>query len=229
MGFFDKIKDAKQQHDAKAEEERRRAREARERSQREKEEQEQRIRDGLRNSALMKYIVAGLINEPWLPESQGSWDSNRRQIIVTPEAVSANDYAEDDYFHVLKEISPGANNTVSISRAIDRMAQRDSRSYGGWESISVPFDIGRQFTDLLDKKYQDRNAVYITYEGAGYEKIGDSETLLYFAEALKAEFEVRYPNCTFSRLVHKNYYGLRAFEMYVPEKKKNALSVDNFR
>ena len=227
MGFFDKIKDVKLQHDAKVEEERQRAREARERIKREEEEKEQRIFEGLRNSDLMQNVVKILTQEPWLSESQGSWDSNRRQIIVTPEAVSANDYAEDDYFQVLERISASGNNTVSVKISSSRRAEKDGN--GKWISEHVPYtDLGMRFANIMHEQYRDGKCVYVSYEGIGYGEITEEKTLKYFVKVLKSVLEERYPELKFSD-IHRNYFGLQAFEMYVPEKRKQSISIDDFK
>lgn len=214
------------QHDAKVEEERQR-REAQERKRREAEEEEQRIINGLRNSDLMQNVVILLTQEPWLSESQGSWDSNRRQIIVTPEAVSANDYAEDDYFQMLEKISASGNNTVSIKISSSRYAKKDGN--GKWISEHVPYtDLGMRFANIMHEQYRDGMCVYVSYEGIGYGEIAEEETLKYFVKVLKSVLEERYPEMIFSD-IHRNYFGLQAFEMYVPEKRKQSISIDDFK
>lgn len=40
----------------------------------------------------------------WLGESQGSWDSNRRQFIITPVALIVNNHDTDVMFRCLEEV-----------------------------------------------------------------------------------------------------------------------------
>lgn len=225
MGFFDKVKEMKSQYDAKAEEERQRARETLERKKREEEEKEQRIINGLRNSGLMKTVVNLLTQEVWLSESQGSWDSGRRQIIVTPEAVSANDYAEDDYFQMLEGIYPTGSNTVGVRVSSSRHAEQDKS--GRWVTKPLGGELGIRYRELMHKRYSDSKAVYISYEGSGYSEIEDKETLKYFMKVLRIVLQEQYPESSFSE-IHWNYFELQAFEMYVPEKKKQSISIDDF-
>ncbi|MBR3751832.1 MAG: hypothetical protein IKK50_01720 [Ruminiclostridium sp.] len=227
MGLFDKIKEAKRQYDVKAEEEQQRAKEARERIQREEEEKVQRIVTGLKNNDLMQNIVALVIQQPWFSESQGSWDSNRRQIIVTPEVVSVNDYAQDDYFQVLERMYASDNNTVGIKISTSRRPLQDKNAE--WVSEHVPYpDLGIRFANIVREKYSNGNCAYISYEGIGYSEIADAETLNWFAKVLQIVLQERYPELKFSG-IHRNYFGLQAFEIYLPEKRRQSISIEDFK
>ena len=80
MGFLDVLKGVKETYDRKIEEERKRSAEIV--AQREEFERQ------LQGTEMIQCIVSHLMEIPGLGESQGSWDSNCRQVIVTEEKYS---------------------------------------------------------------------------------------------------------------------------------------------
>lgn len=237
MGFFHKIKEMKEQYKAEVQEQQqlarniqeqrqRKAEEERLRIQREAEEKEQRIITGLRNSGLMRHVVELLKEEKWFSNSQGSWDSNRRQIIVTPGVVSANDYGEDDYFQVLERLYTSGDATVGIRVSSDRRPRKTST--GRWTTEEIGGELGHRRSELIREKYQDNKSVYVGYESLGYSEITEEETLEYFVKVLRMMLQECYPTLKFSD-IHRNYYGLYAFEMFVEEKRMQTLSIEDFK
>ena len=53
----------------------------------------------------MQTIVHNITEKtPWFFTSQGGWDSNRRQVIVTAVAVIVNNHREDTFVQCLESI-----------------------------------------------------------------------------------------------------------------------------
>ena len=104
MGFFDKLENMKEEYDRKENARQQAMAEEHQRRQQAKAEQERALYEKLENSELISSVVSYLSTVPEFGESQGSQDSNRRQVIIGEKIILLNDYPTNTFSDNLKEI-----------------------------------------------------------------------------------------------------------------------------
>lgn len=212
MGIFNKLLEMKKEHDRKVAYEQEMERQKRIQREKEAAEREKAIYDKLESSDLMKLLVDWMTSYEWFSRSQGSWDKNRRQIIVTPVNVFLNNYDEDTFFNILEEVSMTGKDEISYS--MKRDYQGAVTPWG--EIIRAPTKETME-NDYILERYKESggyNLLIAIYETHGCSPIYDKDTLKYFAQAMKNVLKRKYPTAGFSD-VHQNAFGFLAFEMYV--------------
>ena len=90
VGFFDKLKNMKDEYDRKENARQQAMAEEHQRRQQAKAEQERALYEKLENSELISSVVSYLSTVPEFGESQGSQDSNRRQVIIGEKIILLN-------------------------------------------------------------------------------------------------------------------------------------------
>ena len=212
MGFFDKLVEMKKEHDRKVAYEQEMERQKRIQREKEAAEREKAIYDKLESSDLMNLLVRWMSSYEWFAHSQGSWDKNRRQVIVTPVNVFLNNYDEDTFFNILEEVSMTGRDEITYS--MKRDYQGAVTPWG--EIIRAPTKETME-NDYILKRYKESSGydlMIAIYEANGYSPIYDKDTLKYFTQAMKNVLKRKYPTTGFSD-IHQNAYGFWAFEMYV--------------
>lgn len=212
MGIFDALKEMKARYDELAEEKKRKeeerirhAQEEREREKREAEEKERMILDKLASGELMQSLLHECQAISWLGESQGSWDSNRRQFIITPVALVVNNHDQDLIFRCLEEIKSTGSHKFSYSLHFKDITDRTQMEK--YEKLE-----GFQWTAMFYESY-----------GEGYSAITETDTLRYFTMALRREISKQYPTGAVSDM-RENNYRFWWFEIVVePKKQKSVL------
>lgn len=213
MAFFDKLREMKKEHDRKVAYEQEMERQKRVQREKEAAEREQAIFNKLESSDLMNLLVRWMSSYEWFAHSQGSWDKNRRQIIVTPVNVFLNNYEEDTFFNILEEVSMTGRDEITYS--IKRDYQGAVTPWG--EIIRAPTKETME-NDYILERYKESSGydlMIAIYEANGYSPIYDKETLKYFTQAMKNVLKRKYPAASFSG-VHQNAFGFFAFEIIVP-------------
>lgn len=227
MGIFDAIKEAKRRHNELLEEKvrqeelrKKREREEQERRQRETDEKERVILDKLASGELMQSILSLCREMAWFGESQGSWDSNLRQFIVTPVAVIINNHDTDVLFRCLEEVAVSGGDQMQY--VLHREFKPVMDPGGNWVRMPTSQTID---DDFQLKKYNNDDSFHwntILFESYGYGAIEDPQTLRYFTMALHREALKLYRGVTPSQ-IRKNAYGFYGFEFKVEGKKQKSI------
>ena len=228
MGILDTLKEMKARYDESVEEKKKREaeriqreRQERERKKREAEEKERMILDKLASGELMQSLLYHCQTISWLGESQGSWDSNRRQFIITPVALIVNNHDTDVMFRCLEEVEAigGKKFRYSLHREFKPVMDPG----GNWIRMPTSETIEN---DYQMEKYENNDGfqwIAIFFETYGYNTITETDTLRHFAMALRREIAKQYPTGMASEM-RKNAYGFWWFEIVVePKKQKSVL------
>lgn len=229
MGLFDTLRKKKEEYDNKKEAEWRKEQERRERMRRENAAREKAILEHLESGELMQTIVGSVCATSWFGESQGTWDSNRRQVIVSKIAVILNNHDENTFFTNLEKMSVH-NNSVSF----DMHVAEDSifSSYAN-EKLGLPSNaeaINRN-RDMQLSRYQesdDYQLVTYLFESYGYGAIEDKKMLGYFATALHTVLSKQFPDLHFSQ-PKENQFGFWAFDTMVKGKQQKTILPEHLR
>lgn len=228
MGIFDALKEMKARYDELAEEKKRKeeerirhAQEEREREKREAEEKERMILDKLASGELMQSLLHECQAISWLGESQGSWDSNRRQFIITPVALVVNNHDTDVMFRCLEEIEAIGGDRFRYSLHQEFKPVMDPG--GNWIRMPTSETIENNYQLEKYDKSNEFQWSAILFETYGYSAIVETDTLRHFAMALRREIVKQYPTGIVSEM-KRNNYGFWWFEIVVePKKQKSVL------
>ena len=209
MGFFDKLVEMKKEHDRKVEEEKENARLRQELKEKEEAEYIQQLEKG----ELVQGILKVLRDYAWFSESQGSWDSNRREIIITPIALYFDNYDKDVFFRYLCHVEPYGDDSVFYQ--IHRENYVSLKNIGGSSFAEKYPTPETRYVDEILEKYRNSNVYQrelIMYQMWEYSPISDKAKMKKFAIALKNALKKEYVNLFFSD-VHENKFGFLMFEM----------------
>lgn len=210
MGFFDKLVEMKKEHDRNVEEEKEKTRLKQE--QREREEAD--FMRQLESGELVQGILRELRASAWFSKSQGSWDCNRREVIITPIAIYYDNYDKDVFFQYLCQVEP--NGTDGVFYTIHRENYVSIKKVGGSSFVEKYPTPQTRYVDEVLEKYQS-NAAYqrelLTYQMWGYSPISDRTMLKKFATALKNGLQKEYFNLGVSD-IKENKFGFLMFELF---------------
>lgn len=220
MGFFDKLVEMKKEHDRKVAYEQEMERQKRIQRETEAAEREKEILDKLESSGLMNLLVKWMSSYEWFAHSQGSWDKNRRQIIVTPVNLFLNNYDEDTFFNILEDVAMTGKDQITYS--LKRDYQGAVTPWG--EIIRAPTKETMENDDILER-YKESSGYDLLvgiYEAHGYSPIYDKEALKNFSKAMRNVLKRTYPMAVFSD-IHQNAFGFWAFELTVPRGQQRSI------
>lgn len=230
MSVFDVIKGVKTRCDRIAEEKRKLEQEKKEREQQRREaekrceeERERTTIEKLASGELIQAIVSFCAETTWFGESQGSWDSNRRQVIVSGAVVLLNNHDKDVFFKNLEGVSVHNKKVVfNIHQATDSIFSAYAEAKLGMPSGAK--ETNRIVDEQLDNywKSDDYELISLTFEDFGYDSIENKEMIKFFVRALHIELGKKFPNMIFSE-PRKNGFGLWAIEANVQKKKRKSL------
>lgn len=219
MGWFDKIKEVKTQYDNKQKEKRKQEEAQRKKAREEREAKETAILSQISSSEFMQVIVYNIAEKiPWFFVSQGSWDSNRRQVIVTENSVIVNNHREDTFVRSLESIRIHKDQIEFIFRqeADSVMASNLNKKLGlPSQAEAVNFQNARQLAEYEEGDYM---LEAIPYESIGYDPISDDAMLKRFTSVLREKLQKANPDIPFTeirRMALRRY----CFEITVPKQR----------
>ena len=239
MGFFDKLKSMKDDYDRKetarhqaaAEENRKRQQALAEENRKRKQAEEQRERElyeKLENSELMCEIFDGLVARDGFGESQGSLDTNRRQILVGDSVIMINNYPSNILAEHIEEMGI-TNGTLTYyihqktPGILDEVPSLEAICIGKAENFSRSRLYNTKIKEELERLMENEH-LYITMyslDEHGYEHI-DANILKKFATVLHDKLQRMYPYATFTE-VWWNTHCAYVFEMLLPPKEKKSI------
>ena len=213
VGFLDVLKGVKETYDRKIEEERKRSAEIV--AQREEFERQ------LQGTEMIQCIVSHLMEIPGLGESQGSLDSNCRQVIVTEETVTVNNYPDNTFVDSLKWVKVH-NNEVEYGIAQQQesyMEHRMSVKMGIVSKSNLMNEyVNQTLSDLRESS--DFYCTTLSFDMLGFEDI-ERNILKSFTNALKNALKEKCQVVTTD--VRWNGRCAYVFEMLVSPKKKKSI------
>lgn len=215
MGLFDKAKAAKEEH-ARQEEARR---QEAERAKIEAENKRNRQIEYIQEGELAQSVLNWIDSWEWFLHSQGSWDSNRRQVIICNNMVFINNFDDpyngaDYFFSKLRDANNHKGNNVTYSH---------QRNYKTFPEGTLPDEDTMKLEDVLDRyKGVDYDLQVFSIEDSGFTALSESDLQL-FSQAIY-NFVMQKQECTNRNALHKNSFGFWAFEFFVnPVKLKSIL------
>lgn len=223
MGLFDKIKEIKTQYDNNQEAKREQEEEQKRKAREEREAKENAILEKISSGELMQTIVHNITDKtPWFFTSQGGWDSNRRQVIVTAVAVIVNNHREDTFVQCLESIYIHKDQIEFTFR------QEEDSIMASYFNQKLGLDSRAEAVNRWNKQrlaeYESKDYMLetIPYESIGYDPITDDTILERFASVLREQLQKANPSITFTdiRRVNMKRY---CFETTVPEKRRKTL------
>ena len=219
MGVLDKLMEIKKNHEAKVALEQERIRKEREK----RRQEEAAMMEQLKSGKLVQEIYKRLRTSSWFSQSQGTWDCNCRQVIVTPVTVYINNHDKDVFFQYLRNVEPDGEKGVIST--IQRELYVSLKDIGG-SSIAVKSPTPEtQYVDETLEKYEKSNNFkqeVLPFQMWGFAPISDRGLLKKVAIALREVLAEGFPSLTFSEL-QKNKYGFWMFETKVSPKEATPL------
>lgn len=128
MGFFDKLKSAKENYDRKEAEKRQAIEEEFQRRKREEEEKERVLYEKLENSELIHDLVNWISTEKGFAVSQGGLDTNCRHVLVGTSVILLDNYGSDILVKHVDHIEVDWYGKISYVIGEEKMSQSDSRN-----------------------------------------------------------------------------------------------------
>lgn len=222
MGFFDKLKNMKDEYDRKENARQQAMAEEHQRRQQAKAEQERALYEKLENSELISSVVSYLSTVAEFGESQGSQDSNRRQVIIGEKIILLNDYPTNTFSDNLKEIKV-CGRDVEYQFAQKKANMLDSYIAGKLGSQSIADSHNEALQHELESYREDKNfhSMCVSFELLGYENL-TGEVHKPFTIVLRQKLQEQYPHAEFTE-VRWNTYCAYVFEMLLQPKKNKSI------
>lgn len=222
MGFFDKLKNMKDEYDRKENARQQALAEEHQRRQQAKAEQERALYEKVENSDLIREVLNWITTKEGFEKSQGSLDTNRRQILVGDSLILLNNYPTDILAEHISRmgISNGKPQYWIQQKNTGILDEINSERKG---TISRAERYNEKIKQQLETFSQNK---YLYVEGYsldehGYEHIEES-ILRKFATVLHNKLQMMYPYATFTE-VRWNTYCAYVFEMLLPPKEKKSI------
>lgn len=215
MGFFDKLKNMKDEYDRKENARQQAMAEEHQRRQQAKEDRERALYEKLENSELISGIVDHLSTVSGFGESQGSRDSNRRQVIVGEQVILFNNYPSNTFADNLKEINICGEEVeyVFAQKKHNMLDSYISEKVGVQSSVDAHNEaLQRELEGYRENK--NYTSACESFERMGYEDL--TGTLQKpFTVILRRKLQEHYPYAKFTE-VRWNTYCAYVFEMLLP-------------
>ncbi len=222
MGFLDTLKSKKEEYIREENARQQAMIEERQRRQQAQEDQERELYEKIANSALIRDLVKESERIPWFAESQGSWDGNRRQVIIAKKAIVINNYLSDAFANRLKEIVV-ENRDIEYIFEQKKTGMLDSYVSNKLGVQSVADSQNDAFQRELESYRQSENysAIVTSFEWLGYEDLSGSIHKT-FAIILRQKLQEKYPEAIFTE-VRWNKYCAYVFELMVEPKERKSI------
>ena len=228
MGFFDKLKSAKENYDRKEAEKRQAIEEEFQRRKREEEEKERVLYEKLENSELIHDLVNWISTKKGFAVSQGGLDTNCRHVLVGTSVILLDNYDSDILVKHIEWICINNRGQLSYRIGEEKMSQSDSRNPNHLYKVTLQETLNQRNEWILRTlgEYEENERYYrsaYSLKMNDYECIEGESMLKAVATVLRNQLQKIYPDTRFGEVCWNGFCGY-TFEMnLVPVKKKSIL------